>query len=165
MDTNDGKRRLQDVVNDFDVAMLVTRTPRVMHARPMAIASLLDGVGAYLVTNVNSLKVDEIRADPYALLTFQTAGKFASLQGKLTISQDPQLIGEMWKDVWKVWFPQGKSDPDIALLKFTADDGEYWDNAGVQGLKYVYDAAKAYVTGETLQTDSAQHAKVGLQQA
>lgn len=162
MDTNDGRSRLQDVVKDFDVAMLVTRTTSTMHARPMAIASLLDGIGAYLVTNVNSLKVDEIRADPYALLTFQTAKQFASLQGKLTISRDQKLIEELWKDVWKVWFPQGKSDPNIALLKFTADEGEYWDNAGVQGFKYLYDAAKAYVTGETLQTDSAQHAKVEL---
>ena len=54
----------------------------------------------------------------------------------------------MWKEAWKIWFPIGKSDPNIALLKFTAHEGEYWDNAGMQGLKYVYDAAKAYVTGE-----------------
>jgi hypothetical protein len=48
------------------------------------------------------------------------------------------------------------------LLKFTAHDGEYWDNAGLKGLRSVYDAAKAYVAGETPKTDGAQHAKVSL---
>ena len=162
MDTNDGRNHLHEVVNDFDVAMLVTYSANAMHARPMAIACLDDGIGAYLVTHINSLKIDEISTNPHALLTFQSARKFASVRGELTVLRDRQLIEKMWKEVWKVWFPEGKSDPDIALLKFTPHEGEYWDNAGMQGLKYVYDAAKAYVTGETPKTDDAQHAKVDL---
>ena len=162
MNMNDGKDYLFGVVNDFDVAMLVTRTADAIHARPMAIARLDEGIGAYLVTDFNSLKVDEISANPHALLTFQSARKFASVRGELSVSRDRQLIEEMWKEAWKVWFPLGKFDPNIALLKFAAHEGEYWDNAGMQGLKYVYDAAKAYVTGETPKTDDAQHAKVPL---
>jgi len=162
MTTNDGKTHLHDVVNDFDVAMLVTHTANGMHARPMGIACLDDGIGAYLVTDINSIKIDEISANPQALLTFQGARTFASMHGALTVSRDRQLIEKMWKEAWKVWFPDGKSDPNIALLKFTAHEGEYWDNAGMQGLKYVYDAAKAYVTGATPQTDEAQHAKVRM---
>ena len=162
MDTKDGKSNLYEVVSDFDVAMLVTHTANSMHARPMAIASLDDGMGAYLVTDINSIKVDEISVNPQAILTFQSARKFASVRGELTISSDRQLIEKHWKEAWKLWFPAGKSDPNIALLKFTAHEGEYWDNAGMQGLKYVYDAAKAYMAGETLKTDGAQHAKVDL---
>lgn len=162
MDTNDGRNHLHDVVNDFDVAMLVTHTAYAMHARPMAVVCLDDGIGAYLVTDINSLKVDEIDANPSALLTFQSARKFASVRGELTVLHDRQLIEKMWKEAWKVWFPDGKSDPNIALLKFTAHEGEYWDNAGMKGLKYVYDAAKAYVTGDKPQSDNTQHAKVHL---
>ena len=162
MDTNDGRNYLHEVVNDFDVAMLVTYSANTMHARPMAIACLDDGIGAYLVTDINSLKVDEISANPHALLTFQSARKFASVRGELTVLRDRQLIEKMWKESWKIWFPDGKSDPNIALLKFTPHDGEYWDNTGVQGLKYVYDVAKAYVTGGTPQTSDAQHASVAL---
>jgi general stress protein 26 len=162
METTDGRKHLHDVMNDFDVAMLVTHTAKAMHARPMAIACLDDGVDAYLVTDINSLKVDEISANSNALLTFQSARKFASVRGELTVLRDRQLIEKLWKEVWKVWFPEGKSDPNIAVLKFTAAEGEYWDNAGMQGLKYAYDAAKAYVTGETLKTDKAQHGTVHL---
>lgn len=162
MTTNDGKTHLHDVVNDFDGAMLVTHTANALHARPMGIACLDDGIGAYLVTDIKSIKIEEINANPQALLTFQGTTKFASMQGELTVSRGRQLIEKMWEEAWKVWFTGGKSDPNIALLKFTAHEGEYWDNAGMQGLKYVYDAAKAYVTGATPQTDEAQHAKVRM---
>jgi general stress protein 26 len=162
MNKNDGRNHLYDVVNDFDVAMLVTHTANAIHARPMAIARMDDGIGAYLVTDINSLKINEISVNPHAVLTFQSASKFASMRGELTVLRDRQLIEKMWKEAWKVWFPDGKADPNIALLKFTAQQGEYWDNAGLQGLKYVYDAANAYVAGETPKTDDAQHAKVRL---
>jgi general stress protein 26 len=163
MDTNDGKKHLYDVLKDFDIAMLVTHTPNGIHARPMAIARLDGILGCYLVTHINSLKVDEISANANATLTFQSAIKFASVRGELAVLHDRNLmIEQMWKEAWKVWFPRGKSDKNIALLKFSAREGEYWDNASVHGLKYVYEAAKAYVTGETLKKDDEQHAKVRL---
>jgi general stress protein 26 len=162
MDTNDDRNHLYDVVNDFDVAMLVTHSADAIHARPMAIASLDEGMGAYLVTSSTSLKVDEISANPHALLTFQSTSKFASVRGELTVLHDPMLIEKLWKEAWKLWFPTGKSDPTIALLKFTAQEGEFWDNAGMQGLKYVYEAARAYVAGETPKADAEQHAQVRL---
>ena len=162
MDSNDGRTHLHDVVNAFDVAMLVTHSAHGMHARPMAIARHDEGTGAYLVTDTRSLKIDEIAANPHALLTFQGSLKFASVHGELSVIHDRALIGEMWKEAWKVWFPLGKSDPGIALLKFTAHEGEYWDNAGLQGMKYVYDRAKAYVTGTTPKSDEARHAAVQM---
>jgi general stress protein 26 len=162
MNENNGKKNLFDVVNDFDVAMLVTHAPHAIHARPMAIAQLDYGLGIYLITDINSIKVDEIATNQHALLTFQSARRFASVSGVVEVLLDPQLITEVWKESWKVWFPGGKTDPNIALLKFTAHEGEFWDNAGMQGLKYVYEAAKAYVTGETPEMDTAQHDTVQL---
>jgi len=153
---------LYDVVKDFDEAMLVTHSTRGIHARPMAIARLDDSIMAYLLTDLNSIKVEEIRINPHALLTFQSARKFATVSGELTISDDQALIEALWKEVWKVWFPIGKSDPNIALLKFTPSEGEFWDNAGIQGLKYVYAAAKAYVAGERPKPDAEQHSKVDM---
>jgi general stress protein 26 len=162
MDTDDGKKNLYDVVNDFDVAMLVTHTSNSIHARPMAVAHMNDGDCVYLVTGIESIKVDEISANSNAMLTFQSARRFASVRGELMVLRDALLMEKLWKEVWKVWFPAGKSDPNIALLKFSPHEGEFWDNAGMQGLKFVYEAAKAYITGEIPKTDEAQHAKVHL---
>lgn len=156
------ENNLYDVVKDFDEAMLVTHSARGIHARPMAIAQLDESMVAYLLTDMNSIKIEEIRANPHALLTFQSARKFATVSGELTINDDRTLIETLWKEIWKVWFPIGKSDPNIALLKFTPSEGEFWDNAGIQGLKYVYAAAKAYIAGERPKPDAEQHSKVNM---
>ena len=63
------------------------------------------------------------------------------------------LVERLWKEPWKVWFPRGKSDPSIAILRFDADHGELWDAAGLRGVRYAFEAAKAYVRGETPRTD------------
>ena len=66
------------------------------------------------------------------------------------------------KEAWKLWFPEGKDDPSICLIHFSPEDGEYWNNAGAQGLKYAFEAVKAYVKGTTPESDHAHHAKVDL---
>ncbi|MGH6609319.1 MAG: pyridoxamine 5'-phosphate oxidase family protein [Burkholderiaceae bacterium] len=154
---------LYDLLKDFDTAMLVTRsTEGHMHARPMAVAELRADADAYFVTGIDSPKVEEIQANPDVTLVFQSSNQFASVCGRASVVRDPALIDRLWKEAWKVWFPKGKTDPSIALLKFDAQHGEYWDNAGAQGLKYAFEAAKAYVKGETPKEDQKQHAKVEL---
>lgn len=160
---NQAINNLYDLVSDFEFAMLVTHSGTGLHARPMTIARLDKEMRtAYLITDIHSIKVDEISANPYALLTFQGPKKFASVSGELVVVLDRPLIEEIWKEIWTVWFPKGKSDPNIALLKFTSYEGEFWDNAGIQGVKFVFNAVKAIVTGDKLKLDSDQHSKVDL---
>ena len=157
------REHLYDLLKDFDTAMLVTRSPDGhMHARPMAIAELRSDADAYFVTGIDSPKAAEITAHPTITLTFQSSSQFASVSGRAEVVRDQALIDRLYKEAWKIWFPQGKADPSMALIKFTAQDAEYWDNAGAQGLKFAYRAAKAYLKGETPEEDQKQHAKVDL---
>jgi general stress protein 26 len=154
---------LYELLGSFDTAMLVTHpSGGAMHARPMAVAELRPNADAYFVTSIASPKVAELESNPAATLTFQSASKFASVSGRISVARDPALIGRLWKEAWKVWFPQGRDDPSISVLRFEADEGEYWDNAGVQGLKYVFEAAKSYAKGKTPATSRDQNAKVAL---
>lgn len=160
MKNNDNS--LYDLLKNFDIAMLVTHRSKEMHARPMVIARLDKVMDVYLLTDAESVKVHEIGKNPDALLTFQSAKQFVSVKGEVVVTQDRALLETMWKETWKVWFPGGKADSNIAILKFTAHEGEFWDNAGIQGLKYAYGAAKAYIAGERPHPDSAQHDKIKL---
>jgi general stress protein 26 len=154
---------LYDLLKDFDTAMLVTRAvDGNLHARPMAVAELRADADAYFVTSIDSPKVAEIDADADVLLTFQNERQYAALYGRLNIVQDRQLIERLWKEAWKVWFPRGKSDSSIALLRFDAERGEFWDNAGTRGIEYAFEAAKAYVRGETPSVDPDHHGRVRL---
>ena len=157
-----GLNNLYDLVKNFEVTMLVTHQSKEMHARPMVVARLDKTMDAFLITDNDSVKVKEIGENSQAMLSFQSAKQYATVKGVIAVSHDRALLETMWKETWKVWFPIGKSDPNIAILKFTAQEGEYWDNAGMLGLKYVYDAAKAYIVGERPHPDSSQHNKIKL---
>ena len=159
----DTQDRLYDLVKDFDTAMLLTRSKDGrMHARPMAVAKLEHGGDAYFVASANSPKAEEVGADPNVVVTFQSSSQFAAVAGHAELVRDQPLIDEVWSEAWKVWFPGGKNDPSLCLIRVRADEGEYWDNAGAQGIKYAFEAAKAYMKGRTPEVDKKQHAKVKL---
>ena len=154
---------LYELLEGFDTAMLVTRAADGhLHARPMAVAELRADADAYFVTSIETPKVAEIRADADVLLTFQSQSQYAAVYGRVNVVRDRELIDRLWKEAWKVWFPRGKSDPSIALLRFDAEHGEFWNNAGMQGVRYAFEAAKAYVRGERPGTSREQHGRTDL---
>jgi general stress protein 26 len=161
--TDSARAHLYELLKDFDTAMLVTHSgDGESHARPMAVAELRPDVDAYFVTAIDSPKVAEIETNQNVTLTFQSSKQFATLSGRMSVVRDQALLDRLWKEPWKVWFPRGKSDPSLVLLKLDPEHGEYWDNTGIQGLKYAFRAAKAYAAGTTPATDREQSAKVPL---
>jgi general stress protein 26 len=157
------EQHLYDLLKDFDTAMMITEAAHPQtHARPMAIAELQPDADAYFVTSIDSPKIKEIQATTHVTLTFQSGRQFAALYGTINLVRDRSQIDRLWKEAWKVWFPKGKDDLSITLLQFTPSHGEYWDNAGIQGIKYALKAASAYLSGTTPETDTSQYAKVDL---
>ncbi len=157
------KEHLIEVLKGFDTAMLVTQSQNLgIHARPMHVAELTADGDVLLVTRADTAKVDEILADGAAALTFQADKKFAALNGWAKVERDSAQIDRLWNAAWKVWFPEGKADPSLRLIRFETDNGEYWDNAGGNGIKYILRAVGAYARKSTPRTDADQHAKVTL---
>lgn len=164
MDTiSNSRENMHEILKKFDTAMMIVRaSDGPVHGRPMAIALLQANAEIFFVTSIHSPKVAAIEADPSISLTFQSSSQFATLSGRAMIVHDKAMIDDLWKEAWKLWFPEGKDDPSICLIHFSPKDGEYWNNAGAQGLKYAFEAIKAYVKGTTPESDQAQHAKVDL---
>lgn len=157
------EQRLYDLIKDFKSAMLVTRLPDGrMHARPMAVADLERDGQTYFCTRMDTPKVAELEAEPRVVITFQSSSEFATITGTARIVRDRALIDALWSKAWKVWFPKGKDDPALCVIVVDPDEGEFWDNSGYEGLKYMFKAAKAYLKGATPKLDSDQHAKVKL---
>ena len=76
--------------------------------------------------------------------------------------RDRALTDKLWSEAWRAWSPGGKEDPSPCVLKFEAKAGEFWDNSGVKGLRYLFEGAKAILQGERANPDADQHAKVQL---
>lgn len=162
--SRDKREHLVDLLKDFDTAMLVTHSSgEAIRARPMRLVQVQDDGSVLFVTSRQGGAASEISRTSEVAVTVQGKTKFASLSGRAKLDADRGRIAELWQEAWKVWFPQGKDDPNIVLLEFDAVDGEYWDNAGTKGIEFVVRAAKAYLAGERMsQTGDDQHAKVPL---
>jgi hypothetical protein len=48
------------------------------------------------------------------------------------------------------------------LLKIVPTHGEYWDNSGVAGLRYLIKAGKAYLQGDRAEVDESINASVSI---
>ena len=148
------RERLKDLMGGFDTAMLVTRTVEGgLRARPLAIADNRDDGALYFSTASESPKVQEIEADHHVNITMQDSRRFVSLSGMARVVADRALADKLWSESWKVWFPQGKDDPSLRILIVEPTEAAYWDASGVQGLKYMFQMAKAYVTGTRPKSD------------
>lgn len=156
-------QKLIDLIKDFENAMLVTRShDGTLVARPMAVADATESGDLWFVTDRHSGKITDLTVDADVAVTMQSDRKFVTLSGKCRVVDDPSKIESLWKEVWKVWFPEGKTDPSLVLLKVETTHGEYWDNSGMAGLKYLITAGKAYLQGERPSVDESVNASVTL---
>ncbi len=159
----DTQSKLIDLIHDFDNAILVTKTDDgSLDARPMAVAEATDSGVLWFVSDRNSGKIADLILDRDVAVTMQSSNKFVTLSGECRVIDDQSKVESLWKEAWKVWFPNGKSDPSIVLLKIEPKQGEYWDNSGATGIKYMIKAGKAYLQGERAETDKSINASVSL---
>jgi len=157
--------KFRELLEEFGVAMLITRTPEgQLRGRPMALAEVETGGTLWFASDRNSTKVDELARDSHVVVTMQSKTKFVSLSGTAETVDDRAKLAQLWKVEWKVWFPGGQDDPNIVLLRVAGNTGEYWDNSGTSGLKYLIQAGKALLTGTRpdVGEDPKVHAKVAL---
>jgi general stress protein 26 len=148
------REKLSELISNFSTAMLVTRTADGgMRARPLSIADKRDDGELYFSTAIDSPKVHELEADQHVNVVMQDARKFVSVSGLARVVRDRALIDELWSEAWKVWFPKGKDDPKLCLLVIDPTEASYWDMSGTEGIRYVFEMAKAYVTGSRPPSD------------
>ena len=58
---------------------------------------------------------------------------------------DREIIDRYWNPGLAAWYPEGKDDRKLTLLKFAAEDGRVWANEGGY-FKFAYEVAKANAT-------------------
>ncbi len=51
---------------------------------------------------------------------------FACMSGVLTIDNNYAIIDKFWSNTVEAWYPQGKSDPDLIMLRFDPSHIEIW---------------------------------------
>jgi len=157
------KRLLEILRAHHDGMMFFNHDPDgVLCGRPMQCARVDDDGTMYFATGIESEKVADLRIDPEVTVSVQGGREYAVITGAARISQDHALIDQLWSDAWKLWFPDGKDDPSIAILVVEPDTGTYWDTSKTQGLSFLLRAAKARITGQEIERDPGDSATVSM---
>jgi general stress protein 26 len=123
-------KKLRKLVKGARVAMLTTLSPDgMLRSRPMAtLKAPFDG-DLWFFTHASASKADEIRDHVQVNVSFSDDGddRYLSISGTASLVRDPERIAQMWSGRLKKWFPDGKKDPDLALVRVRVDRAEYWD--------------------------------------
>lgn len=157
--------KVHDLLQSFHTAMLITHAAEDgMHARPMEIAQAGPDCHVWFYTDGNSPKIHEIRHDQEVLLTFQKDHqKYLTLTGIAQLVTDRTMIEALWQEPYRVWFPEGVKDPNLTLVHIIPRHAEYWDNSGTQGVRYLWEATKAYLQGNKPEIPEGEiHGEVAL---
>ena len=149
------RQRLKKLIGNFKTAMLVTRTEDGrLRSRPLAIAEVGEDGSLYFATAFDSQKTNDLHADAHVNVSMQNRRRFVSVSGIGHIEVDRELVQRLWQESWRVWFPKGKSDPSLCILAVDPREATYWDMTGVDGLRYLFESARAYVTGTRTLADA-----------
>ncbi|QMU28310.1 pyridoxamine 5'-phosphate oxidase family protein [Adhaeribacter radiodurans] len=142
--------KLIDLIKDIKTAMFTTaEVDGTLRSRPMRTQQVKpDGI-LWFFTGEDSAKTHEIQQDRHVNVSYMddASNTYVSVSGRARTVKDKAKIDELWKEPLKAWFPEGKDDPNIALIKVTIDQAEYWD-APSSTLVHLYGMAKAAITGE-----------------
>ena len=147
---------LYELIDGIEIAMFTTR--RVdghLVSRPMATQERVTGTDLWFVTDVSSHKLDELEADPHVNLAYYNtkSREWVSVAGTAQISQDRNLIKELYKPDWKAWFGDeggdrdgGPNDPRLALILVEAHSVEYLVTTKPRPV-VLFEVAKGILTG------------------
>lgn len=146
---NEQVKKIREMLQEFDTALLVTHgIDAPFHARPMAIARVEANCDVWFFASRSSAKVQEIQNDQRVLIVCQNEmSRYVAVQAAARLILDRNKTAELWKETYQTWFPKGINDPDLMLIRAQAESAEYWDNEGFKSVKYLFEAAKAYMKG------------------
>jgi len=84
----------------------------------------------YFSTNTSSNKIRQFMANPKACLYFCDSRFYRGvmLKGTMEVLEDAEHKEMLWEKGDTMYYPQGVTDPDYCVLRFTAKCGRYYSN-------------------------------------
>jgi general stress protein 26 len=149
---------LRKLVHDLQIAMLSTvAADGTVLSRPVQTLDF-DAEGVlWFATTADSDKALEIRHNPHVGLSYADRGdnSYVSISGPARLVRDQARIDALWSPAMSIFFPQGKDDPNLTLLRVEIERAEYWNGPGTIVGKMLYFAAAAITGNPGVMNDNA----------
>lgn len=137
------------IIKKTRFATVTTRTAGGdLVSRPLAVLERdFDGT-VWFFTADPSPKTDDVAGDPHVNVAYVDGASVVSLAGVASVDRDQARIDEWWNPWVEAWFPDGKDDPSVALLKVEASSAEYW-HVDKPGILRAVEIVKSLATNTT----------------
>lgn len=89
----------------------------------------------------------------------QNDSQYLSMTGHASVGVDRQKIDELWNRLVEVWYPLGKADPNLCLIRIDLTAAEGWMGPKTK-LEEFYRMGKSLLTGNNAMDDSIEHFKI-----
>ena len=155
--------KIRELLEKFPIAFMVTVGGGGVTARPIGVVgdnAAFDGT-LWFITDKRSRKVAAIEAGDTTTLLFQNdkEGSYLHLTGRASVVDDAEKLKELYTTLQRTWFPKGVDDPDITLVRFDANEANYWDSHDSY-IRLAAAFAKSLVTGTPGKSGNAGVAKL-----
>jgi general stress protein 26 len=157
---------LYALIDGIEIAMFTTRrADGQLVSRPMATQERVTGTDLWFVTDISASKLDDLQFDPHVNLAYyrNKSREWVSVAGTATVTQDRNLIKELYRPDWKAWFGDeggdrngGPGDPRLALILVEAQSVEYLVVDKPRPL-VLFEVAKGIITGSTPDVGEQRH--------
>ena len=79
-------------------------------------------------TNTSSKRVPQVMKDPRTCVYFVDFDQWKGLMlvGIIEVLQDPESKKRLWEESDRRYYPEGVTDPDYTVLRFTSEWGNYY---------------------------------------
>lgn len=144
-------KKLRTLIDDVNVAMLNSlKANGEFYSRPMNTMELDDEGNLYFFSDEHTPDEHDIAINNNVSVTYTNpeSNTYIALSGKLFMAHDEKKIEELWIPAMKAWFPEGKGDPKLTLIRVEVLKAEYWDTAA-SDMVVLFNLLKAIVKGKT----------------
>ena len=120
LNNTEALKKFKNLVEDIKICMFITNaTASHEHTRPMATIETEDDATLWFYTDVRSIKVEEVNNQHTVHLVYAHPGKesYLDVWGSAQVITDGQQVVDKWSPIVKAWFPDGVTDPNLALVK------------------------------------------------
>jgi general stress protein 26 len=146
LDDKELEKRLWSEIDKVRFGMLGLTDGR-SHMQPMTAFSDKERRAIWFFTKKSTDLARQTADGHYALFCVLAKDQEfqACIGGELSPDHDRAKIEAFWNPVVSAWFPEGKDDADLTLLKLTPIDAQIWVMRGGP-LRFAFEIARANLT-------------------
>jgi general stress protein 26 len=129
LSSGDAVKKIRELVEAGPTCMFASQLTSIpIHVCPMQAQQVDDHGNLWFFSGADSDHNAHVKADPRVQLLFSNPGSYEYLTifGEAEINRDAAKIDELWNKIAEAWFPGGKGDPNLRLIRVCPSDAHYW---------------------------------------